>query len=156
MPSKALFHPASSLSTFPSAHQLLWLPHPLLPHGLPTCPFLCLEVISSMVAELVSSPTSLSVTSSRRSSLPTPSNGGPALAHSTPPCLFPSQHFSEFTVSIPVCSQCLVCLSHLNISSRGTGILPVLLIILIPTSSTVPSSVSVKSIKQSINQNSMN
>lgn len=122
MASKALFHLASSLSTFPSAHQLLWLPHPLLSQGLPTSRFLCLKVISPLDAELAVPLSTLSnchllgevfiVRSIQWRPCPCPFDSSALV------CFFHNTLETEFTDSIPVCSQCLVCLSHSNISSR--------------------------------------
>lgn len=151
MASKTLFHPASSLSTFPSA--------PLLTNcsGCHThsYPMVFPPALSSpLVAELAAPLSSL---------LNCHFLGEVFIADSIQwrpcPCPFGTSLSASFTTLFSLLFLFLFVHSVLSVfltQTSAAGTLPILLIILIPASSTVTSSVSVKSIKQSINQNSMN
>lgn len=103
----------------------------------------------ALVGELAAPPSGvLTVTSAGRSAsplhltqarpLPIPRLSRVCFPYSTFPCI----------VSTPVRS--VSCLPHLNVSGGRTGTWPVLLIIPTPAPSTVPGSISVQSINQSI------
>lgn len=104
-------------------------------------------------------PVSLIVTSSRRPSLSSPWSEHLTQALPLPiwhlsPCLFLLSAQSLSFLSISTGSQCLISLSHPNVSSRRTGTLAVLLIILITTPSTVPGSLYVEAINNQSIKNS--
>ena len=156
------FGPCSHLPPFP-VNTMYWfpfylnIPSPLLPpvfsHALFPPPGIHLPPSQLNI------PVSLIVTSSRRPSLSSPWSEHPMQASPLPiwhlsPCLFILSTQSLSFLSISTGSQCLISLSHPNVSSRRTGTLAILLIILITAPSTVPGSMHVEAINNQSIKNS--